>query len=320
MFVESGMKYFLLVTCLLGFVFAFSTARGDESEVIYFRILGGPPNSNAFSLAATLANVISNPPGTRDCGQGDPCGVPGLIAIVQNQQNSAIALQALIKKQADSAIATADQFLQINKHYLEGNELRVLAELDHLLVHFITLKHSPLKKLDQFKAKKIAIGMANSDNALMAANLLQALGINPKAKNIILQSIGKSFNDLRMKKIDLLIMIDRRNNAFLNEMFQQDDLTLIDLDPSSTKKLTNMETGTANRLIAQPANLYPNQPAFSTIEIPLFWVVRQDLKKDFALQLTKALYSNIKSFPSSRNKVDPKFLHEGAKMFEAENP
>ena len=50
----------------------------------FLRIATGPTESSLFAIGTLLGNVVSSPPGARECERGGSCGVPGLIAVTQS--------------------------------------------------------------------------------------------------------------------------------------------------------------------------------------------------------------------------------------------
>ena len=91
----------LLVLCAVG-------APLLAQDVRFFRIGTGATSGTYFSIGGLIANVISNPPGSRACDRGGSCGVPGLIAVAQSTQGSVENVKAIIDGQLESALAQAD--------------------------------------------------------------------------------------------------------------------------------------------------------------------------------------------------------------------
>jgi len=284
---------------------------GQQTGVNYFRVLGGPPNSTIFLVAAKLANIISHPPGTPDCVRGGSCGVPGLIGIAQNRANTILGLRALKVGQAESIIAPADQYYQDSKNDGGGSELRALASLDRLTVHFIVLKSAMIERLDQLKDKKIAIGRSGTDNEATAKIILNALNITQKNKNLVTQSPQQSFHALRSEQIDALIVVDRVNSNILNSLFSHGDLKLLNLDEKSISKLQRLKAFT--KIVQLPADIYPGEKPIAAIEIPVLWLVRNDIPFQLAYQLARVLQSDKETFPHFSKDIAPGILHDGAK-------
>mgnify|MGYP000271223761 CR=1 FL=1 len=55
----------------------------------------GGAGGTYFPIGGTIANAISNPPGSRACDKGGNCGVPGLVAMAQSTNASAHNVNAI---------------------------------------------------------------------------------------------------------------------------------------------------------------------------------------------------------------------------------
>src|SRR5665213_4571135 len=77
-------------------------------ELRYFRIGTASPTGTYFQIGGVLANIISKPPGSRDCERGGSCGVPGLVAVAQATEGSVANVLAVGQGQIEAAFAQAD--------------------------------------------------------------------------------------------------------------------------------------------------------------------------------------------------------------------
>ncbi len=59
----------------LGFV-----GNASAQELNFFTIGTGGTAYTYYPVGGVIANAISKPPGSRECGKGGSCGVDGLIA------------------------------------------------------------------------------------------------------------------------------------------------------------------------------------------------------------------------------------------------
>src|SRR5208282_1765360 len=82
-------------------------SRADD-ELRFFRIGTAATTGTYFQLGGMLANVISKPPGSRDCDQGGSCGVPGLVAVAQATPGSDWNAAEVWAGQLESALVQAD--------------------------------------------------------------------------------------------------------------------------------------------------------------------------------------------------------------------
>lgn len=76
-------------------------------EMSYFRISTGAAGGTYFPIGGLIANVISNPPGSRPCEESGTCGVPGLVAIAQSTNASAHNVNAVQAGQMEAGLSGA---------------------------------------------------------------------------------------------------------------------------------------------------------------------------------------------------------------------
>jgi TRAP transporter TAXI family solute receptor len=82
-------------------------SRADDA-LRFFRIGTAATTGTYFQIGGMLANVISKPPGSRDCDEGGSCGVPGLVAVAQATPGSAENAADVASGQIESALIQAD--------------------------------------------------------------------------------------------------------------------------------------------------------------------------------------------------------------------
>ena len=66
-----------------------------DQENRFLRIGTGNVNGTYYQIGGLLADIVSNPPGSRPCDRGGSCGVPGLIAIAQSSSGSVANVEAI---------------------------------------------------------------------------------------------------------------------------------------------------------------------------------------------------------------------------------
>src|SRR5262249_28962773 len=84
------------------------TAWAAADDIRFFRIGTAATTGTYFQIGGMLANVISKPPGSRDCDRGGSCGVAGLVAVAQATQGSVENVQAVGSGRLESALAQSD--------------------------------------------------------------------------------------------------------------------------------------------------------------------------------------------------------------------
>ena len=78
--------------------------RAAAQEPRFFRIATGAVDSSYFGVGTLIGNVVSSPPGARDCERGGSCGVPGLIAVTQTTAGPLANIDLIANKGLESAL------------------------------------------------------------------------------------------------------------------------------------------------------------------------------------------------------------------------
>ena len=92
-------------------ILLFTTSLGGKAfsaEVNFFTIGTGGTAYTYYPVGGMIANAISKPPGSRECGKGGSCGVPNLIASAVSSRGSVDNVNAIISGLRNSGFAQSD--------------------------------------------------------------------------------------------------------------------------------------------------------------------------------------------------------------------
>ena len=101
-----------------------------------------------YPVGGVIANAISKPPGSRECGEGGSCGVDGLIASAVSSRGSVDNVNAIISGLRSSGFAQSDvaYWAYTGTGTMEGSvpatELRTIAALFEEHIHLVALADS----------------------------------------------------------------------------------------------------------------------------------------------------------------------------------
>jgi TRAP transporter TAXI family solute receptor len=158
------------------------SAASAADKMIFFRIGTGGAGGTYFPIGGTIANAISNPPGSRACDKGGNCGVPGLVAMAQSTNASAHNVNAIQAGEMEAGLSGAAtlHFAYHGVGKYEGNakkDLRIIANLFPEDLHLVTPKGTKLKSLQELKGKRVGIAQAGSGTQIAVELILAAHGI-----------------------------------------------------------------------------------------------------------------------------------------------
>lgn len=90
-------------------VLAFALAGNASSQDLNFFTIGtGGTAYTYYPVGGVIANAISKPPGSRECGEGGSCGVEGLIASAVSSRGSVDNVNAIVSGLRNSGFAQSD--------------------------------------------------------------------------------------------------------------------------------------------------------------------------------------------------------------------
>jgi len=90
------------------FLIASFAGKTYSAELSFFTIGTGGTAYTYYPVGGMIANAISKPPGSRECGKGGSCGVDGLIASAVSSRGSVDNVNAIISGLRNSGFAQSD--------------------------------------------------------------------------------------------------------------------------------------------------------------------------------------------------------------------
>ena len=137
-------------------ILLFTTGIGSKAfsaEFNFFTIGTGGTAYTYYPVGGMIANAISKPPGSRECGKGGSCGVPNLIASAVSSRGSVDNVNAIISGLRNSGFAQSDvaYWAYTGTGTMEGKapakDLRTIAALFQEHIHLIALKDSKINSV-----------------------------------------------------------------------------------------------------------------------------------------------------------------------------
>ena len=103
------MMIYTFKTAALSAVLALGlTGAASAQDLKFFTIGTGGTSFTYYPVGGVIANAISRPPGSRECGEGGSCGVEGLIASAVSSRGSVDNINAIVSGLRDSGFAQSD--------------------------------------------------------------------------------------------------------------------------------------------------------------------------------------------------------------------
>lgn len=272
----------------------------DNNAIRYFRIGTGATGGTYYPIGATLANAISNAPGSRPCDRGGACGVPGLIATAQTTQGSVQNLEELMLGRFDSAFTQADvaYWAYRGEAVYQGKKpfeaLRLIATLYPETVHLVVRREAGIAVAGDLKGKRASLGEAGSGTLVHARLVLEAHGLAPEDLDSVYLRIGEAADGLRQGKLDAMFFTGGVPVGAIAALAGSTEVALVPIAGVPIEPLRRRYPYFSTARIAGAD--YKGAVDTPTLAVSTLWVVDAKADAELIYGITKALWHpNTKS-------------------------
>ncbi len=260
----------------------------------YFRIGTGSSGGTYHPVGTTLANAISNPPGSRPCDRGGACGVPGLIASAQSSQGSLQNIEELRAGRFESALVQADVAYWAFRG--EGvyagkppfTELRLIATLYPEIVHLVVGRQSGISAVGDLYGKRVSLGEQASGTRIHAEIILAAHGLAPEDVNAAFLRPGEAADALRSDRLDAFFFVAGAPTTAIASLAESMDVAVIPIAGAPIEPLRARHPFfTATRLLGGE---YRGVGEIPTLAVNTLWVVSAKAENNLIYGITRTLW------------------------------
>ncbi len=293
---------------------ALGRAPADTGLAVrYLRIAADPSGERGFDVGAALASMLSRPPGMPACIDGRACGVPGLIALTQSLPDRRDIVEAVVSGAVETGLAPADRIYAARCFPAAGTrpaELTILGEIYSEALHVLVRAEGNLSDPAQLKGRRVAIGVAGSDERRLAERILSAYGLRRQQVRGV--EIGGEAAALALAdgRIDAMFRIAATPDP-VAAMAVTAGARLLPVTGDAAGRLSGLHPFGAPGSI--PAGTYDgDQPEVATMMQPVAWIAGPALDPALAAQLTAALASRANREALHRQDPDMVLLRPAA--------
>ncbi|WP_415304061.1 TAXI family TRAP transporter solute-binding subunit [Candidatus Pelagibacter sp. Uisw_090] len=277
------------------FVMVSFAGKTYSADLSFFTIGTGGTAYTYYPVGGMIANAISKPPGSRECGKGGSCGVDGLIASAVSSRGSVDNVNAIISGLRNSGFAQSDvaYWAYTGTGTMEGKEpakdLRTIAALFEEHIHLVTLKKSKIKSVKDLKGKKVSLDEPGSGTYVDALLILEANGLSEKDVQAEALKGNAATDALRNGKVDAIFVVAGYPTGALVELASSVSIKLIPIDGAGAKKLTDKHGFFSQSSI--PEGTYEGVKSTSTVAVGAQWFTSAKENDDLIYNITKALWN-----------------------------
>ena len=284
---KSSLMILLLTLGLSGKSFA--------QELKFFTIGTGGTAYTYYPVGGMIANAISKPPGSRECGKGGSCGVPNLIASAVSSRGSVDNVNAIISGLRNSGFAQSDvaYWAYTGTGTMEGKEpakdLRTIAALFQEHIHLVALKKSNINSVKDLKGKRVSLDEPGSGTFVDAKLILESNGLS--TSDVKAEALkGKAATDaLRNGKVDAIFVVAGFPTGAIVELASAVDVKLVPIDGAGAKALTSKYGFFSQSPI--PSGTYEGVDEVNTVAVGAQWFTSAKEDNELIYQITKALWN-----------------------------
>ena len=269
--------------------------KAISNELTFFTIGTGGTAYTYYPVGGMIANAISKPPGSRECGKGGSCGVDGLIASAVSSRGSVDNVNAIISGLRNSGFAQSDvaYWAYTGTGTMEGKEpakdLRTIAALFQEHIHLVALKKSNINSVKDLKGKRVSLDEPGSWTYVDAKLILESNGLS--TNDVKAEALkGKAATDaLRNGKVDAIFVVAGYPTGAIVELASAVDIKLVPIDGSGAKALTSKYGFFSESPI--PSGTYEGVDAVNTVAVGAQWFTSAKEDADLIYKITKALWN-----------------------------
>lgn len=283
-------------TAAISAAFAVGLAASAQAQDLKFFTIGtGGTAYTYYPVGGVIANAISKPPGSRECGQGGSCGVDGLIASAVSSRGSVDNVNAIISGLRSSGFAQSDvaYWAYTGTGTMEGKEpakdLRTIAALFEEHIHLVALKDSGINSVADLKGKRVSLDEPGSGTYVDANLILEANGLSVSDVDAEALKGGAASEALRNGKIDAFFVVAGYPTGSLVELASAAEIKLVPIDGDGAKALADKYGFFA--LSEIPADAYPGVAAANTVSVGAQWFTSAKEDDELIYNITKALWN-----------------------------
>ena len=261
----------------------------------FFTIGTGGTAYTYYPVGGMIANAISKPPGSRECGKGGSCGVPNLIASAVSSRGSVDNVNAIISGLRNSGFAQSDvaYWAYTGTGTMEGKEpakdLRTIAALFQEHIHLVALKKSNINSVKDLKGKRVSLDEPGSGTYVDAKLILESNGLS--TSDVKAEALkGKAATDaLRNGKVDAIFVVAGFPTGAIVELASAVDVKLVPIDGAGAKALTSKYGFFSQSPI--PSGTYEGVDEVNTVAVGAQWFTSAKEDNELIYQITKALWN-----------------------------
>ena len=251
-------------------------------EKVTISIPTGPTGGVYYPLGGGIANVLSK-------------YVPGYAANAESTAGSVANIQLMNQRKSDIALSMADAAWDGFKgqgKFQGGNvPLRALMVAYPNRMHVVTVDGTGINKFADLKGKRVSTGAPNSATELMAARVLEAMGLSADDFKRERLDPGKSVDAIKDKKLDAFFWVGGIPTSSVTDLGASPGMKLKLVDHADAVDGMNKKYGPLYVRDTIAPKSYPGQEQPN--QVATVWniiIARADMPDQVAYNIVKTIF------------------------------
>jgi uncharacterized protein len=284
----------LLAAALLLWCGAAGTGLGQAQDMRFFRIGTGGVTGTYYPIGGLIADIISNPPGSRPCDKGGSCGVPGLVAIAQSSNGSVANVDAIKSGALESGFAQSDvaHWAYTGTGIYQGqgrvDNLRVIANLYPESVHIVAHDESHIRSVRDLAGKRVSLDEPGSGTLVDARIILEAFGVSEADLTAHYLKQTRAIAMMDEDELDAFFIVAGFPTGSVLDFCATSGCDLVPIEGPEVDALLEQYPYFARDTI--PAGTYPGVRRTDTLSVGAQWLVGAQLDEELVYGITTALW------------------------------
>jgi hypothetical protein len=282
-----------LRTLLLATMLALVVGPAPAQEITFFRIGTGGVSGTYYPIGGLIADIISNPPGSRPCDKGGSCGVPGLVAIAQSSNGSVANVNAIETGALESGFVQSDvaYWAHTGTGIFEEEgpteNLRAITNLYPESIQIVARKEAGIKTVRDLEGKRVSLDEPGSGTLVDARIILEAHGLSEDDLQAEYLKASSAISKMLDGELDAYIIVAGYPTASVIEQCEF-ACELVPIDGPEVEALLEKYRFFSRDVI--PSGTYKRVGEIRTISVGAQWVVSAEVDEDLVYGITKALW------------------------------
>ncbi|HEX6141389.1 MAG TPA: TAXI family TRAP transporter solute-binding subunit [Geminicoccaceae bacterium] len=279
---------------LLAALAGLGIAGAAAQEMQFFRIGTGGVAGTYYPIGGLIADIISNPPGSRPCERGGSCGVPGLVAIAQSSNGAVANVNGIRTGALESGFVQSDVAswaytgTGIYSDEEKVEDLRAIASLYPESIHLVAREGAGIESVRDLAGKRVSLDEPGSGTLVDARIILDAFGLDEADLEPVYLKPSPGIAALKEGELDAFIIVAGYPTGSVADVCRSDGCELVPIEgPEVDALLEEYQFFTPDRI---PAGVYEGVGETPTISVQALWVTSADVADDLIYGVTKALW------------------------------